>query len=125
MGPERSAVERRARWWVEPVVSSALTAAGLAAVWLLAVPREAVCPAIYPPPAGCTTADRVGTATAWTLALVAVWAVTLATARLRGRTIPSLLVAVTIVLCLAAYVGTLYSTGFVLGQAPGAPTLGT
>lgn len=107
------------------MLATVVTAAALAAVWLLAVPREVVCPAIYPAPPGCSTQDRVATATVWTVVLLVAWAATVAAGRLRNRVVPSLLVAATIALALAAYVGTLYSTGFVIGLGAAASTLGT
>jgi hypothetical protein len=116
---------RARRSVLEPVLATAVTACALAAIWLVAVPRPVVCPAVSPPLPGCTPEHRTATGTVWTAVLLLVWVVTLVVARLRRGVLPSLLVALTVALALAAYVGTEFSTGFATALGDGAPTLGT
>ena len=118
-------VTRARRAPAGPVVATVVTAAALAAIWLVAVPREVVCPAVYPPLPGCTPEHRLATGTVWTVVLLAVWAVTLVVCRLRRGALPSLLVGLTTALALVAYVATELSTGAVRGLGGGGPTLGT
>lgn len=61
--------------------------ATLAFIWFLVVPMEAVCPAIYPAPPGCTAEDRRSAAVTWTIvvALVYLLSVTVALTLGRGR----------------------------------------
>ncbi len=111
--------------WLVPVLSTVVTAAGLAAIWYLAVPRVTVCPAIYPAPPGCTLQDRVATATVWTVLVAIVWIATLVAVRLRRTVLPLVLLALSTALCLVGYWGTLYSAGSVIGLGGVTSTLGT
>ena len=108
-----------------PVAATVVTVVALAAIWLVAVPRDVVCPAVHPPLPGCTAEHRVATGTVWTVVLLAVWAVTVVVSRLRRGVLPSLLVTLTTALALVAYVATETSTGAVLGLAGSGPNLGT
>ncbi|QTE27940.1 hypothetical protein [Pengzhenrongella sicca] len=62
-----------------------VSVAACAAIWWVAVPMEAVCPAVYPAPVGCTAADRQSAGVTWTIALAVSYVVTVAVALTIGR----------------------------------------
>src|SRR5690554_2386424 len=84
-GAQSGAPARRSPSWRAPAIATVALLASLAACWWLAVPRHAVCPAIYPAPAGCSTQDRQAAAVTWTVVLVTVYALVLATTATVGR----------------------------------------
>lgn len=59
--------------------------ATLAFIWFLVVPMEAVCPAIYPAPPGCTAEDRRSAAVTWTIIVALVYVLSVAVALTLGR----------------------------------------
>lgn len=56
-----------------------------AVIWWLVVPMEAVCPAIYPAPPGCTAADRWSAGVTWTVIVAGIYALSVAIALTLGR----------------------------------------
>ncbi|MFS0699296.1 hypothetical protein AB6N24_04915 [Cellulomonas sp. 179-A 4D5 NHS] len=105
---------RARRLWLVATVVAGVTAA---AIWGHAVPRETVCPAIYPAPPTCTHEHRVETGVLWTVVLAMTYAVALAVTLTVGRRRRPLAAAavVVLVLCAAvAYTAVLSSTGYVL-----------
>ena len=100
------------------VASTLALLLSLVAIWSIAVPRLAVCPAIYPAPPGCTQGDRVLAGGVASLLVLGVYAVAVAVARTIGRTRTALLVGAPVLVAVAGVVGyqvTLYSTGFLIG----------
>lgn len=77
-----------ARTWPATVAAVVLALAGAAVVWFLAVPRFDVCPAIYPAPPGCATADRVGPGLVATGGLVVALVVAIVLLRTVARSRP-------------------------------------
>lgn len=56
--------------WCAGVVAAAIAAAVLISIWRIALPLTppgAICPAIYPPPAGCAGAARLLPAAVWSV----------------------------------------------------------
>lgn len=99
------------------VVASAVAVVAVAAIWGDAVPREGVCPAIYPAPYPCTQEHRVGTGVLWTVVLAVTYAVALAvtlTAGRRRRALGAAAVVVLVLCAVVAYAAVLSSTGYVL-----------
>ena len=81
------------------------------------MPREIICPAIYPAPPTCTQEHRVETGILWTVVLAVTYAVALAVTLTVGRRRRSLGAAAVVVLVLCAvvaYAAVLSSTGYVL-----------
>ena len=66
-------------------LASVVSLATYAAIWWLAVPIEALCPAVYPAPAGCTAADRQAAGVTWTIIVAVTFALTVAIALAIGR----------------------------------------
>ncbi|MBB2924305.1 hypothetical protein [Cellulomonas cellasea] len=100
--------------WLVATVVAGVTAA---AIWGYAVPREVVCPAIYPAPYPCTQEHRVGTGVLWTVVLAIAYAAALAVTLTVGRHRRPLAAAAVVVLVLCAvvaYTAVLSSTGYVL-----------
>jgi hypothetical protein len=93
MGESAKAVVRARRplAWLGFVTASAVAVAAWAGFWWLAVPRFDVCAAVLPAPAGCRSADRIGTAVLWStiVAVLYVATVALTVVRPRGRWWPS------------------------------------
>ncbi|WP_139177786.1 hypothetical protein [Ruania alba] len=77
----------------------------LAAIWLVAVPVGVPCPAIYPPPPGCTVADRASTGVLWTIIIAGVYAGSIALALTVGRRRWWLTGAAMVILVVVAIVG--------------------
>ncbi len=106
------------RPWSSATVATGVLIAAWAAIWGLAVPLEAVCPAVYPAPAGgCTAADRISAGVTWTIVLAVGYALTVAIALTLGRRRPWLTRAVIAALAIVAVVGfgaVMGSTGFVV-----------
>ncbi|WP_146017573.1 hypothetical protein [Verrucosispora sp. ts21] len=98
-------VPSRARSWLAAATATVIAVAAWAGYWWLAVPRHDICAAVLPASAGCRIADRVPTATLWTVIVAALWSATvvLAFARPRGSRLP--FVAGTTVLIIAALLG--------------------
>ena len=78
----RSPVRGAARWSV--AAGAVIVTVWLGAVAWLAVPRYEVCIAIFPAPAGCTTANRAPTAAVATVVMLAAFVVLLWLARRQG-----------------------------------------
>ncbi|MET7666938.1 hypothetical protein [Micromonospora luteifusca] len=75
----------RRRSWLGVAAATVIAVAAWAVFWWLAVPRFDVCPAVLPAPAGCRGADRVGTATLWTVIIAVLLLATSAAALVRPR----------------------------------------
>ncbi|MEU6021780.1 hypothetical protein [Micromonospora sp. NPDC047134] len=86
MSEVQCGVLSRARSWLAAATVTGIAAAAWAGYWWLAVPRHDICPAVLPTSAGCRIADRVPTATLWTMIVATLWSATavLAFARPRG-----------------------------------------
>lgn len=98
-------------------VATAVALVAAAAIWGDAVPREGVCPAIYPAPYPCTQEHRVETGVLWSVVLAIAYAVVLAVTLTVGRRRRPLAAAAVLVLVLCAvvaYTAALSSTGYVL-----------
>jgi len=67
------------------IAATVVLVATLAAFWWVVVPMEAVCPAIYPAPSGCSGADRRSAGVTWTGIVAAVYALSVALALTLGR----------------------------------------
>ncbi|MGV8967780.1 MAG: hypothetical protein ACOH2F_16060 [Cellulomonas sp.] len=80
-----SAVTPNSRAWRAVVLATVVALVTCAAIWLLAVPMEAVCPAVYPAPGGCTAADRQSAGVTWTIVVAVAYALTVAVALTVGR----------------------------------------
>lgn len=78
----RSAARGTACWSV--AAGAVIVTVWLGAVAWLAVPRHEVCIAIFPAPAGCTTANRVPAAAVGTVVMLAAFVVLLWLARRQG-----------------------------------------
>lgn len=88
-----------------------------AAIWWLAVPLEAVCPAVYPAPTGCTAADRKSVGVTWTIVVAVVYVLSVALALTLGRRRRWVTHAAMLTLVVVAIVGigaVQGSTGFVI-----------
>lgn len=108
-----ASVDRRG--WLALLAATAVTVVGLLAIWLDAVPRDVVCPAIYPAPEECTPEVRRAAARAWSVVLAAAYVVTAAVflvGRWRRRELVPLVVLV--VVGLVGYQAVLGSTGYIL-----------
>lgn len=66
-------------------LATVVSIATCAAIWWLAVPMEAVCPAVYPAPGGCTAADRQSAGVTWTIVVAVSYALTVVIALTLGR----------------------------------------
>ncbi|MGC5052226.1 hypothetical protein ACLQ2S_12320 [Micromonospora sp. DT48] len=84
--------------WLGITAAVAIAAAAWVGYWWLAVPRHDLCAAVLPAPAGCRAADRVPTATTWTVvvAVIALAAAGLAVVRPRRRWWPFAVALVTL-----------------------------
>jgi hypothetical protein len=84
--------ETRRRSWPLLATATAVAVAAWAWFWWLAVPRFDICVAVLPAPAGCRSADRVGVATGWSVAVAVLYVATVTLVLLRpsGRRWPSL-----------------------------------
>ncbi|MEG3637017.1 hypothetical protein [Micromonospora palythoicola] len=60
-------VPTRLRRWLQVLAASVVAVLAWAGYWWLAVPRFDLCAAVLPAPAGCRSADRIPTATLWTV----------------------------------------------------------
>ena len=100
--------------WLVATVVAAVAAVG---VWGDAVPRDAICPAVYPAPYPCSQEHRVETGVLWTVVLALAYAVALIITLTVGRRLRPLAAAAVVVLVLGAIVAyrmVLFSTGFPL-----------
>jgi len=98
-------------------LATVVSIATCAAIWWLAVPMEAVCPAVYPAPGGCTAADRQSAGVTWTIVVAVSYALTVAIALTLGRRRRWLTRAAMSTLVVVAVVGfgaVQVSTGFVV-----------
>ena len=73
------------RPWRAVALATAVAVITWAAMWLLAVPLEAVCPAADPGSVGCTAADRESAGIAWTIVVTVTYLVTVAIVTTVGR----------------------------------------
>ncbi|QOR70828.1 hypothetical protein IM660_00450 [Ruania alkalisoli] len=99
------------------ILATVVLAVALAAIWLVAVPMGVPCPAIYPPPPGCTVADRASTGALWTILVAGVYAGSIALALTAGRRRWWLTAAAMVILVAVAIVGfgaVQGSTGYVI-----------
>ncbi|UFU03848.1 hypothetical protein LQF12_04365 [Ruania suaedae] len=69
--PSAAPPRRRVRGTV--ILATVVFAVSMTAIWGLAVPFGNPCPAVYPPPPGCTVADRTATGVPWTIAITAIY----------------------------------------------------
>lgn len=100
------------------ILATVILGATLAVIWLLVVPMEPACPAIYPAPRGCSTADRMSAGATWTVVIAVVYALSVTVALSFGRSRRWLTQAAMLTLVLVAIVGigaVTGSTGFVVG----------
>ncbi len=87
------------------IIASALFAATLCGIWLLAVPvGPLVCPAVLPPPSNCIEDYRAGNAVVVSLCAVVAYALTLVVALMGQRPLVRAGVAVLAVAPIASYV---------------------
>ncbi|GGB99794.1 hypothetical protein GCM10010972_10690 [Cellulomonas carbonis] len=98
------------------VLATAVAVAAVAAIWVVAVPMEAACVAIYPPPQGCAAADREAAGVAWTAVVAVAYALVLAVTVGLGRRwawVTKAALGVLVVVAVLAFGAVQGSTGFI------------
>jgi hypothetical protein len=93
--------------------------ATVAAIWWLAVPLEAVCPAVDPAPGGCTASDRESAGVTWTIVVAIAYALSVAVALTVGRRwrwLSGAAISVLLVVAVIAFGAVLGSTGYIVSS---------
>lgn len=99
------------------ILATAVSMTTCAAIWWLAVPMEAVCPAVYPAPGGCTASYRQSAGVTWTIVVAMSYALTVAIALTLGRRrrwLTRAAMSTLVIVAVVAFGAVQGSTGFVV-----------